>query len=162
MTVVGNFYFYIFLRLTWEFLSLESEYGGSVYWPNNKIIDNTWFLDPCMFGTALNLLHLVQECHPWKWLRGQCKEGDCSLVPFRCGRVEKQPSSLDLWGLSFEILLEVWFPLKLSFSLKLSVGSSCGVMSSVLWYIEQLNVPEGWSPELGGIRVFFFVPALIF
>ena len=39
MAVVGIFYFFIFLRLTWEFLSLESEHGGSVYWPNNKIID---------------------------------------------------------------------------------------------------------------------------
>ena len=27
----------------------------------------------------------------------------------------------------------MWFPLKLSFALKLSVGSSCGVMSSVLF-----------------------------
>ena len=40
MAVVGNFYFFIFLRLTWEFLDLESECGGSVYWSNNKIIDN--------------------------------------------------------------------------------------------------------------------------
>ena len=39
IVIVGNFYFFIFLRLTWEFLSLESEHGGSVYWPNNKIID---------------------------------------------------------------------------------------------------------------------------
>jgi len=37
MAVVGNFYFFIFLRLTWEFLGLESERGGSVCWPNNKI-----------------------------------------------------------------------------------------------------------------------------
>ena len=41
MAVVGNFYFYIFLRLTWEFLGLESERGGSVCWPNNKIIDGS-------------------------------------------------------------------------------------------------------------------------
>ena len=40
MTVVGNFYFSIFLRLMWEFLDLESEHGGSVCWPNNKIIDS--------------------------------------------------------------------------------------------------------------------------
>jgi len=39
MAVVGNFYFFIFLRLTWEFLGLESERGDSVCWPNNKIID---------------------------------------------------------------------------------------------------------------------------
>ena len=39
MAVVGNFNFSYFLRLTWEFLDLESERGGSVYWPNNKIID---------------------------------------------------------------------------------------------------------------------------
>ena len=38
MAVVGNFYFSIFLRLTWEFLGLESERGGSVCWPNNFII----------------------------------------------------------------------------------------------------------------------------
>jgi len=37
MAVVGNFYFSIFLRLTWEFLGLESEHGDSVCWPNNKI-----------------------------------------------------------------------------------------------------------------------------
>jgi len=43
MTVVGNFYFFIFLRLAWEFLGLESECGGSVCWPNNKIIDS-WVL----------------------------------------------------------------------------------------------------------------------
>ena len=39
ITVVGNFYFFIFLRLMWEFLDLESERGGSICWPNNKIID---------------------------------------------------------------------------------------------------------------------------
>ena len=39
MTVVCNFYFSIFLRLTWEFLGLESEREDSVCWPNNKIID---------------------------------------------------------------------------------------------------------------------------
>ena len=39
MAVVGNFYFSIFLQLTGEFLGLESERGGSVCWPNNKIID---------------------------------------------------------------------------------------------------------------------------
>ena len=39
MVVVGNFYFFIFLRLTWEFLGLENERGGSVCWQNNKIID---------------------------------------------------------------------------------------------------------------------------
>ena len=37
MIVVGNFNF--FLRLTWEFIDLESERGGSICWPNNKIID---------------------------------------------------------------------------------------------------------------------------
>ena len=40
MAVVGNFYFCIFLRLTREFLGLESECGGSVCWPSNKIIDS--------------------------------------------------------------------------------------------------------------------------
>jgi hypothetical protein len=39
MAVVGNFYFSIFLRLTWKFLDLESERGGSVCWSNNNIID---------------------------------------------------------------------------------------------------------------------------
>jgi hypothetical protein len=39
MAVVGNFCFSIFLQLTCEFLVLESECGGSVCWPNNKIID---------------------------------------------------------------------------------------------------------------------------
>ena len=37
MAVVGNFYFSIFLRLMREFLGLESERGGSVCQPNNKI-----------------------------------------------------------------------------------------------------------------------------
>ena len=37
MAVMGNFNFSFFLRLTWEFLDLESERGGSVCWPNNKI-----------------------------------------------------------------------------------------------------------------------------
>ena len=40
MTMVGNFYFSIFLQLTWKFLCLESERGGSVCWPNNKIIED--------------------------------------------------------------------------------------------------------------------------
>ena len=44
MAVVGNFYFFIFLRLTWEFLGLESKRRGSVCWPNNKIID--WMMEP--------------------------------------------------------------------------------------------------------------------
>ena len=39
MPVVGNFYFSIFLQLTWEFLGLESECEGSICLPNNKIID---------------------------------------------------------------------------------------------------------------------------
>ena len=37
MAVMDNFYFSIFLRLTWEFLGLENERRGSVCWPNNKI-----------------------------------------------------------------------------------------------------------------------------
>ena len=41
MAVVGNFIFLFFLRLTWDFLDLESERGGSICWPNNKIIDDT-------------------------------------------------------------------------------------------------------------------------
>ena len=40
MAVVGNFIFLFFLRLMWDFLDLESERGGSICWPNNKIIDN--------------------------------------------------------------------------------------------------------------------------
>ena len=36
---MGNFYFSIFFQLTWKFLGLASERGGSVCWPNNKIID---------------------------------------------------------------------------------------------------------------------------
>ena len=39
MIMVSNFYFSIFLRLTWKFLGLESERRGSVCCPNNKIID---------------------------------------------------------------------------------------------------------------------------
>ena len=39
MAVVSIFYFSIFLKLMWEFLGLESKRGGSVCWPNNKIID---------------------------------------------------------------------------------------------------------------------------
>ena len=39
MAVMGNLFFSIFLRLTWEFLSPKSERGGSVCCPNNKIID---------------------------------------------------------------------------------------------------------------------------
>jgi hypothetical protein len=43
MAVVANLNFSYFLRLTWEFLDLESERGDSVCWPNNKIIDsNCW------------------------------------------------------------------------------------------------------------------------
>ena len=38
MAMVGNFNFFYFLRLTWEFLNLKSECGGSVCWSNNKII----------------------------------------------------------------------------------------------------------------------------
>ena len=46
MAVVDNFNLFYFLRLTWEFLDLESERGCSVCWPNNKIIELTWeFLD---------------------------------------------------------------------------------------------------------------------
>ena len=40
MVVVGKFHFYIFLRLTWEFLTSESECESSVCWPNNKIIED--------------------------------------------------------------------------------------------------------------------------
>ena len=36
---MGNFNFSYFLQLTWEFLGIESERGGSICWPNNKIID---------------------------------------------------------------------------------------------------------------------------
>ena len=39
MAVVGNFNFFIFLRLLWEFLGLESERGGFVCWSINKIVD---------------------------------------------------------------------------------------------------------------------------
>ena len=41
MAVVGNFNFSYFLRLTWEFLGLEIERGGSVGWPNNTISQYT-------------------------------------------------------------------------------------------------------------------------
>ena len=37
----GDNFFLLFLRLTWEFLALESERGGSVCWLNNKIIDES-------------------------------------------------------------------------------------------------------------------------
>ena len=37
MVLVSNFYFFYFLRLTWEFLDLKNERGDSIYWPNNKI-----------------------------------------------------------------------------------------------------------------------------
>ena len=43
MAVVGNFYFFYFFRLTWEFLDLKSERGGSVCWPNNKIMDGQFY-----------------------------------------------------------------------------------------------------------------------
>ena len=39
IAVVGNFYFFIFLRLTWKFLGLENERECSICWLNNKIID---------------------------------------------------------------------------------------------------------------------------
>ena len=39
MAVVGNFCFFIFLRLTWKFLDFESERGCSICWPNNKMIN---------------------------------------------------------------------------------------------------------------------------
>jgi len=45
MAVVDNFNFFYFLRLMWKFLNLESECGGSVCWPNNKIIDSSYFDD---------------------------------------------------------------------------------------------------------------------
>ena len=66
MAVVGNFYFSIFLRLTWKFLGLESKCGSSVYWPNNKIIDVTRFnLGLCKFRpTSTNWVGLGQAyCH---------------------------------------------------------------------------------------------------
>jgi hypothetical protein len=44
MAVVGNFYFSIFFRLTWEFLDLESERRGFVCRSNNKIIDNSIYI----------------------------------------------------------------------------------------------------------------------
>ena len=66
MTVVGNFYFSIFLRLTWEFLGLESERGGSVCWPNNKIIDlkkpkwPTFWNGGSIYGRRLTLwVHVI-------------------------------------------------------------------------------------------------------
>ena len=43
MVVVGIFYFSNFLRLMWEFISFESERGGSVCWPNNKIMDGQFY-----------------------------------------------------------------------------------------------------------------------
>ena len=39
MAVIGNLNLFYFLRLTWEFLDFEGERGGSICWPNNKIID---------------------------------------------------------------------------------------------------------------------------
>ena len=39
MAVVSNLNFSYFFRLMWEFLGLESERGGSICWPNNKIIN---------------------------------------------------------------------------------------------------------------------------
>lgn len=39
MAMVGNFSFLIFLWLTWEFVGLESDRGGSVSWSNIYIID---------------------------------------------------------------------------------------------------------------------------
>ena len=46
--MVDNFYFSIFLRER-KFLGLESERGGSIYWPNTKIID---FDDPSAIGIS--------------------------------------------------------------------------------------------------------------
>jgi len=58
MSVVGNFYFF---RLMWEFLDLESECGGSVCWPNNKIIDYIYFgpSDRNSLAWSLNLSHAL-------------------------------------------------------------------------------------------------------
>ena len=46
MSILGYFFsewqwwvILIFFRLTCKFLDHESEHGGSVCWPNNKIID---------------------------------------------------------------------------------------------------------------------------
>ena len=49
MAMVGNFNFSYFLQLTWEFLDFESERGGSVCWPNNKIIDKKTRLSTAAF-----------------------------------------------------------------------------------------------------------------
>ena len=57
MTVVGNFYFSIFLRLTWKFLGLESEHKNSVCWPNNKIIDGPTICGLCTFKSLCTLIY---------------------------------------------------------------------------------------------------------
>ena len=55
--VVGNLNFSYFLLLMWEFLGLESECEGSIYWPNNKIIDcKTGFI---IFGSPVNFFLML-------------------------------------------------------------------------------------------------------
>ena len=53
MALVGNFIFSYFFRLTWKFLDLEIERGGSVCWPNNKISQYT---------VRLQLFYFFQRC----------------------------------------------------------------------------------------------------
>jgi hypothetical protein len=61
MAVVDNFYFSIFLRLTWEFLGLENKRGGSVCWPNNKIINR------CSKNTLPDDHKLYTISSVWTW-----------------------------------------------------------------------------------------------
>ena len=57
MAVIGNFIF-LFFRLMWEFLDLESECGGSICLSNNKIIDgNGAHLD-----SKEKILAVAQSC----------------------------------------------------------------------------------------------------
>ena len=60
---MGNFYFSIFLWLMWEFLDLESERGGSVCWPNNKIIDAYYVLRTIIINQPWKIMDYNQRHH---------------------------------------------------------------------------------------------------
>ena len=60
MAAVDNFYFFIFFRLTCEFLGLESEHEGSICWPNNKIIDDVFL----SLHTTLSTFHMILTVWP--------------------------------------------------------------------------------------------------
>jgi len=64
MAVVVNFNFSYFLRLMWEFLGFEIKRGGSVCWPNNKIIDCSFLVHLLYMQDSSYLLYtlLMRVC----------------------------------------------------------------------------------------------------